>query len=161
MRRHPSGRKIMSHYHLAQLNLAKMKYPVDSKEMEGFVARLEDINALADNSPGFVWRLQTDDGDATSLDYFGPNMLINMSVWEDVDSFHNYVYRTGHTEVMARRHEWFERMEQVYLVLWWIPAGTVPSLEEADERLEDLRANGPGPRAFTPKKRFDPPDSAE
>ena len=137
-----------------------MKYPVDSKEMEGFVARLEDINALADDSPGFVWRLQTEDGDATSMDYFGPDMLINMSVWEDADSFHHYVYRSGHNEVMARRHEWFERMEQAYLVLWWIPAGKVPSLEEAEQRLEELRANGPGPRAFTPKQRFDPPTSA-
>lgn len=160
MRRHASGRKIMSQYHLAQLNLAKMKYPIDSNEMADFVARLEDVNALADHSPGFVWRLQTEDGDATSLDYFGPDMLINMSVWEDVDSLHHYVYRTAHTEVMARRHEWFERMEQAYLVLWWVPAGTTPSLEEADERLEDLRANGPSQRAFTPKQRFDPPSGA-
>ena len=150
----------MSQYHLAQLNLAKMKYPIDSNEMADFVARLEDVNALADHSPGFVWRLQTEDGDATSLDYFGPDMLINMSVWEDVDSLHHYVYRTAHTEVMARRHEWFERMEQAYLVLWWVPAGTTPSLEEADERLEDLRANGPSQRAFTPKQRFDPPSGA-
>lgn len=160
MRRHASGRKIMSQYHLAQLNLAKMKYPIDSNKMADFVARLEDVNALADHSPGFVWRLQTEDGDATSLDYFGPDMLINMSVWEDVDSLHHYVYRTAHTEVMARRHEWFERMEQAYLVLWWVPAGTTPSLEEADERLEDLRANGPSQRAFTPKQRFDPPSGA-
>ncbi len=146
----------MSEHHLAQLNIAKMKYPIDAPEMADFVDRLEDVNALADNSPGFVWRLQTEDGDATAIDYFGSDYLVNMSVWQDVDSLHAYVYRSAHTDVMKRRHDWFDRMTDAYIVLWWVPAGHVPSVEEAGERLEALRRDGPGPNAFTLKQRFAP-----
>jgi len=144
----------VSAYHLAQLNLAKMKFAIDAPEMADFVARLEDINALADESPGFVWRLQTDDGDATAIDHFGPNCLVNMSVWTDVESLHNYVYRSAHKEVMALRKQWFDRMLEAYSVLWWIPAGTVPTIVQADERLQYLRHNGPGAKAFTFKQIF-------
>jgi len=144
----------VSAYHLAQLNIAKMKFPIDAPELADFVARLEDINALADESPGFVWRLQTDDGDATAIDHFGPDSLINMSVWTDVDSLHNYVYRSAHNEVMALRKQWFDRMLEAYSVLWWIPAGTVPTIAQADERLQRLRQNGPGAEAFTFKQIF-------
>jgi len=142
--------------HLAQLNIAQMKFAIDAPELAEFVARLDDVNALADGSPGFVWRLQTEDGDATAIDYFGPEYLVNMSVWEDVESLHNYVYRTAHNEVMARRKEWFERMLEVYSVLWWIPAGTIPTIAEADQRLQNLRQNGPTAEAFTFKKIFAP-----
>jgi len=146
----------MSHYHLAQLNIAKMKYPIDSPGMADFVARLDDINALADTAPGFVWRLQTDEGNATAIDYFGADTLVNLSLWKDADALHDYVYRTAHADVMRRRHDWFERMREVYLVLWWVPAGHIPDIEEAGARLDELRLHGPGPRAFTLKQRFDP-----
>ena len=144
----------MSAYHLAQLNIAKMKFAMDAPELADFVARLEDINALADESPGFVWRLQTDEGDATAIDYFGPDYLVNMSVWADVDSLYRYVYRSAHNEVMAQRKLWFDRMLEVYSVLWWIPGGTVPTIAQADERLQRLRQNGPTEEAFTFKQIF-------
>jgi len=144
----------VSEYHLAQLNIAQLKYAFDAPELAEFGARFEEVNALADDSPGFVWRLQTEDGDATAIDFFGPDYLVNMSVWEDVESLHDYVYRTTHNEVMARRKEWFERMREVYSVLWWIPAGTIPTLTEADQRLQSLRQNGPTAWAFTFKQIF-------
>ena len=144
----------MSAYHLAQLNIAKMKFAIDAPELADFVARLEDVNALADESPGFIWRLQTEDGDATAIDHFGSDYLVNMSVWEDVDALHSYVYRSAHNEVMAQRKLWFDRMLEAYSVLWWIPAGTIPTIAQADERLQCLRLNGPGPEAFTFKQIF-------
>lgn len=146
----------VSEYHLAQLNIAKLKYGIDDPELADFVARLDDINALADESPGFVWRLQTEEGDATAIDYFGADYLVNMSVWQDVESLRDYAFRSAHKEVLARRNEWFERMDDAYAVLWWIPAGSIPSIEQAGERLESLRANGPNPRAFTFKQIFEP-----
>lgn len=124
--------------------------------MEGFVERLEDINALADGTSGFVWRLQTEDGDATSIDFFGSDTLANMSVWESVESLRDYVYRTGHSKVMARRKEWFERIIEAYSVLWWIPAGSIPTLKDAGERIDSLRKHGATARAFTFKQVFKP-----
>jgi hypothetical protein len=144
----------VSRYHLAQLNIAKMKFAIDDPGMAGFVARLDDINALADAAPGFFWRLQIEDGDATGVDYFGADALVNMSVWEDRDSLHNYIYRSAHSEVMALRKQWFERMTEAYSVLWWIAEGHIPTLDEASERLECLRLQGPGPSAFTFKQVF-------
>ncbi|MDH3759638.1 MAG: DUF3291 domain-containing protein [Gammaproteobacteria bacterium] len=146
----------MSEYHLAQLNIARLKYGFDDPELADFVARLGDVNALADESPGFIWRLQTEAGDATAIDYFGPDYLVNMSVWQDVDSLRNYAFRSAHKEVLARRNEWFERMQDAYAVLWWIPAGTIPTIEQAGERLDSLRDNGPNPCAFTFKQIYEP-----
>ncbi len=148
----------MTDYHLAQLNIAEMKHPLDSPPMADFVANLAPVNALADTAPGFVWRLQTEDGDATAIDFFGGNVIVNMSVWTDVEALHRFVYRTAHAKIMARRKEWFERIEAAYTVLWWIAAGTTPSLEEAQARLDQLRAHGPSPEAFTFKQPFPPPD---
>ena len=139
---------------LAQLNVAKMKFEFDDPKMQGFIDRLEDINALADHAPGFVWRLQTDEGDATAIDYFGVDTLVNMSVWEDMGSLHAYVYRSAHNEVMARRKLWFDRLEVAYSVLWWVPKGHAPTVEEAAERLDLLRKQGPSARAFTFKQTF-------
>jgi len=133
-----------------------MKYDIDSPELTDFVARLEDVNALADDSPGFVWRLQTDTGDATAIDFFGPDTLVNMSVWQNIESLHDYVYRSAHKEVLARRKEWFARMLEAYSVLWWIPAGSIPTLEEAAQRLEELQNRGPSAAAFTFKQMFPP-----
>lgn len=148
----------MSSHQLAQLNIAKMKYTIESPDMSDFVANLERINALAEESPGFIWRLQTEEGDATNIRTFGSDILVNMSVWKDVGSLHNYVYRTAHTEIMSRRKEWFDRMEEAYSVLWWIPNGNYPTPDEAKERLENLQVNGPTNQAFTFKKAFPVPD---
>ena len=149
-------RSQVSEYHLAQLNIAKLKYGFDDPELADFIARLDDVNALADKSPGFVWRLKTEEGDATAIDFFGSDYLVNMSVWQDVESLREYAFRSAHKEVLARRHEWFDRMEDAYAVLWWVPAGTIPTIEEASERLESLRQDGPNPRAFTFKQIFEP-----
>src|SRR5215813_12471394 len=138
------ARKLaMSQYELAQLNIAILKGPLDSPLLADFVANLDRINAVAEVSPGFVWRLQTSDGDATALRPLGEDTLVNMSVWKDVDSLRNYVYRSAHTEVMRRRKEWFERMSEAYMVLWWVPKGHRPSVPEAIAKLELLRRAGP------------------
>lgn len=147
----------MPRYQLAQLNVGLIKDAIDSPLMADFVANLQRINALAEQSPGFAWRLQTDEGDATSLSPMGPNMIVNMSVWEDVASLNHYVYKTAHVEIMKRRKEWFERISEAYVVLWWVPHGQRPTVEEAIARLERLRANGPTSFAFTFKQAFPPP----
>ena len=103
--------------------------------MADFVANLDRINALADGSPGFVWRLQSEEGDATALRPLGAETLVNMSVWQDVESLHRYAYRSAHVDIMRRRREWFESMKEVFVVLWWVPTGHRPSLEEAIARL--------------------------
>ncbi len=150
----------MSTYELAQLNIALMKEPLDSPGMADFVANLDRINALAEGSPGFVWRLQSDEGNATEFRPMGESTLVNMSVWKDVESLNQYVYRTAHAEIMRRRAEWFEKMREAFVVLWWVPAGHRPAIEEAIQKLELLRANGPTEAAFTFRKAFPPPDAA-
>lgn len=145
----------MAVHHLAQLNVAKLKAPLDQPSMAGFVAALEPVNALADGWPGFVWRLQTAEGDATSIRAFDdPLLLVNMSVWESAEALGEYVYRSGHLDVMRRRREWASYMSEAHLCLWWIPAGSIPTVEEAKKRLEHLRRYGPTPHAFTFKQRF-------
>ena len=134
---------------------------MDSDFMEGFDALLDPVNAIADASPGFVWRLQTDDGNATSLRIFGDeNQLINMSVWESADALWNFVYSADHLAVMRRRREWFHRMAQQFMCLWWVDAGHIPDIPEAEERLTHLREHGPTPLAFSFKERF-PASAAE
>ena len=151
----------MSAYHLAQFNLARAVAPLDDPKLAPFMARLDEINALAEASPGFVWRLQSDSGNATDIRAFDdPNMLVNMSVWTSAEALFDYVYRSGHAKVMARRGEWFERMSGPYTVLWWIPAGHHPTVEEANERLDHLNRHGPTPEAFTFKQRFPAPQLA-
>ena len=146
----------MPEFQLAQLNIAKMKFPLDDPRMQAFVDQLEAVNALADSARGFVWRLQTDEGDATAIDFFAADTLVNMSVWQDVESLRDYAFRSAHKEVLARRHEWFEHMEEAYSVLWWIPAGSIPSLEMASERLDSLRERGANLHAFTFRQLFEP-----
>lgn len=150
----------MSDVHLAQVNIARMKGPLESAIMSSFVARLDEINALADRSPGFVWRLQTAEGNATYLrPYDDDRILFNLSVWRSIEDLRAFVYRSSHAEVLQRRHEWFERFEGVYAALWWVPAGHLPSVEEAKARLAHLAENGPTRLAFTFKVTF-PPDDA-
>ncbi len=145
-------------FHLAQVNIARLKEPLDSPLLEDFVAALAPINAIADASEGFVWRLQTDDGDATSIRAFDDDQLIvNMSTWESFEALGDYVYRSGHTGVMRQRRRWFEQMREMYMALWWVPAGHRPSVAEAEERLQHLQTHGPTPRAFTFRAPFSPP----
>jgi hypothetical protein len=144
-------------FHLAQLNVARFRLPMDDPAMAGFVEQLDPINALADAAPGFVWRLQTEEGNATAIHAYEDDlMLVNMSVWESVEALAEFVYRSGHVGVMRRRREWAERMAEAYMCLWWVPAGETPTVEEAQGRLEHLREHGPTPRSFTFKKRFPP-----
>ncbi len=148
----------MSAYELAQLNIGIIKGAMDSPLMADFAANLDRINALADRSPGFVWRLQTADGDATAIRPFdNDSMLVNMSVWRDLESLHKYVYSSAHVEVMRRRREWFERMPEAFLVLWWVPREHRPSVAEAIAKLGALRAKGPTPDAFTFRQPFPAP----
>ena len=151
----------MSAYELAQLNVGVIRAPMDSPVMADFAANLDRINALAEATPGFVWRLQSDSGNATDIRPFeNPNLLLNMSIWRDVAALSAYVYRSEHVAIMRRRREWFEPMDQAYLVLWWVRQGHRPSIDEAVARLETLRRKGPGPEAFTFRQAFPPPDAA-
>jgi Domain of unknown function (DUF3291) len=151
----------MSSYELAQLNIGVIKGPMDSPQMADFANNLERINAVADASSGFVWRLQTEAGDATAIRPFDdPNLLVNMSVWRDVESLNRYVYSSAHVEIMRRRREFFERMDTAFLVLWWVPRGHRPTVDEAMARLELLRARGPSATAFTFRHAFPPPDAS-
>ena len=145
-------------YHLVQVNIARLLAPLDSPQLAGFVAALDPINALADAAPGFVWRLQTEDGDATAMrPWDDDQVLVNMSVWQSLTALREFVYRGDHVAVMRGRREWFERMAQAYLVLWWIPAGMLPTVDEATARLAQLEERGPTPDAFTFRSWFPPP----
>ena len=145
-------------YHLAQLNIGKMIAPTDDPRVAEFMERLDEINAIADEAPGFVWRLQTEEGNATSIHAFDdPLLLVNVSVWESIDALYEFTYRTTHTDVMRQRLKWFEKHEGPYQVMWWVPAGHVPTIDEAKKRLEMLIEHGSGPEAFTFRERYDPP----
>jgi hypothetical protein len=147
-------------FHLAQINIGRLRAPLDDPLLAGFVARLDDVNALADRSPGFVWRLKTDAGDATALRPYGDDrILINMSVWETPEQLRAFVYRSAHADVMRKRRSWFERFEGMYYALWWVPAGHAPSIDEAKARLEHLRLHGETERSFSFAKLFPPPDA--
>ncbi len=148
-------------YHLAQVNIATARAPLDNPIMQGFVDQLDAINALADNSPGFVWRLQTDDGDATALQVFDDErIIVNISVWESLDALKTYVYAGDHLTVLKNKKSWFEKMTGPTLALWWIPKGHIPSIDEAKAALETLKARGSSPEAFTFAKPFPAPSTA-
>jgi hypothetical protein len=148
----------MTPLHIAQVNIGRIRAPLDDPLMAGFVERLEDLNALADRSPGFVWRLQTPAGNATYLrPYADERILVNLSVWEGIDHLKQYVYQSAHTPLLRQRQAWFEPFPGVYLALWWVPGGHLPGVDEAKKRLAHLDAHGPTPFAFTFKKTF-PPD---
>lgn len=148
----------MAAYHVAQLNIGRLLAPLDAPEIAEFVAALDPVNALADAAPGFVWRLQDDEGNATSFRPFDDDtLLVNLSVWESIDALADFTYRTMHRDVLRRRGEWFTKLAGAHLVLWWVPAGHIPSLQEAKERLDLLRDRGPTPDAFTFRTRFPAP----
>ena len=147
-------------YHLAELNIARMLYQMDDPRFSGFVNRLEEINTLAEQSKGFIWRLKTDEGDAMSIRAFEDDMLIiNMSVWESIEDLYQYTYYTAHAELFRQRQDWFEHLKEPMFAMWWVPEGHIPDLEEAKEKLELIRLKGPTAEAFHFKKRFDPPTS--
>jgi len=149
-----------SGYELAQLNIGIIRGAMDSPIMAEFAANLARINALADASPGFVWRLQTEAGNATAIRPFeNENMLLNMSVWRDIDSLVQFVYRSAHSAIMRRRREWFDRMSEAYLVLWWVARGHRPTVAEAIARVEALRSRGPHPQAFNFRQTYPAPDA--
>lgn len=142
---------------LAQLNIGRLVAPTDSPLVAEFMDALEPINALAESSAGFVWRFQTDEGNATAERPFDDDsVLINLSTWTSVESLADYVYRTAHTEFLRRRREWFERFDRIAVVLWWVPAGHRPTVAEAVDRLDHLTEHGPSPTAFTFRRRFAP-----
>ena len=155
-------------YVLAQVNIGRLVAPLDSPALADFVAGLDPVNAVADGAPGFVWRLQTEDGNATALRAFEADaegsdggILINMSVWESVEALAAFVYGDEHLAVLRRRREWFERLKDAYAALWWIPRGHIPTITEAEERVKSLREHGPTPQAFTLRVHFPAPDSDE
>ena len=129
---------------------------MDSPVMADFAAQLDPVNAIADGAPGFVWRLQDESGNATAIRTSNDDLMVNMSVWESADALWDFVYASDHLAVMRRRREWFERMD-LFMCLWWVPAGQLPDVAEAEARLEHLREHGPTPQAFTFKQRFAPP----
>jgi len=142
-------------YQLAQLNIGRMLAPLDSEVMKGFVSNLDAINALADNSPGFVWRYTSEGNNATSTRIFEDDYLIvNMSVWTDMNALFDYVYRSAHVEIFKRKKEWFQKLDSMHMVMWYVPAGKMPTVEEAVERLLYLRKHEATPYAFTFKKAF-------
>lgn len=153
----------MAPHQLAQVNVARMRAALDDPRMAGFVAGLPTINALADSSPGFVWRLEDEhSGNATDQRPFGNQMiLVNLSVWETPEALRQFVYGTLHQHFLKQRRQWFERMAEAWAVLWWVPAGHRPDVAEARARLERLRADGESPRAFTFRRLHPPPEPGE
>ena len=151
----------MSPWHLAQINIGRLVAPQGDPRVQPFFEALDRINALAEASPGFVWRLKDEIGNATEIAIGGDALLIpNMSVWTDADGLFEFVYRTAHTPVMAKRRDYFERPKGAYMALWWVRAGTIPTLNDGLSRLWLIDRMGPTPQAFTFKSRFPVPDQA-
>jgi hypothetical protein len=149
-------------WHVAQVNIARLLAPIDSPQLADFVALLDPINALADRSEGFVWRLQTESGDATSIRAFDDDrIIVNLSVWRSIEALGDFVYATRHLDVLRRRREWFEKHARSHLALWWIAAGRIPTVAEAQSRLALLQEDGPSQEAFTLREPFPAPGSDE
>jgi hypothetical protein len=149
-------------HHIAQLNVGRAVGPLDDTRLADFMNWLDEINALAEQSQGFVWRLQGDNGNNTDLKVSDdPQFIVNLSVWESIDDLHAFTYRSDHRTVFARRYDWFERAEGPNVVLWWQPAGTIPDIHDALARLRRLAEHGPTREAFTFKERFPPPNAVE
>jgi hypothetical protein len=153
--------RSITRHHLAQVNIARLRAPIDSPQLAEFVAGLVPVNALADAATGFVWRLQTEEGDATAIRPYDDDMVIvNMSVWTSVEALKAFVYGAEHRSYLARRREWFERMDEAIVALWWVEAGHRPTIDEAKDRLALLDRVGPSPAAFTFRTAFPAPEAA-
>ncbi|MFK4223471.1 DUF3291 domain-containing protein [Streptomyces sp. NPDC019890] len=145
-------------HELAQVNIARLKFPLDSPELKPFVDGLDPVNAVADAADGFIWRMQEESGNATDLRIFGDDwLLVNISVWRDPNALTAFMYQGLHRELLGRRHEFFERVEEVMTTLWWVERGHRPTVAEAEERLRHIREHGPARRAFTLRTSFPPP----
>jgi hypothetical protein len=145
----------VARYELAQVNIARLQAPLDSPQLKDFVEALDPVNAVADAADGFVWRLQSDSGNATDVPVFGDDWLIvNMSTWRDTNALTAFMYQGQHRDLLARRREWFERLEEAMAVLWWVPSGHRPTVAEAESRLLHLREHGPTQHAFTLRTSF-------
>ena len=148
----------MSDWHLAQLNVARLRKPIEHPASADFADNLDPVNAAAEASPGFMWRLQDETGNATNFKRGGdPLRILNLSVWESIETLQAFTYDDHHVQFMRRRREWFEPRDGAHLVMWWVPAGHEPTVEEAEERLARLRADGPTHDAFTFMMTFPPP----
>ncbi|HUJ07035.1 MAG TPA: DUF3291 domain-containing protein [Streptosporangiaceae bacterium] len=151
---------------LAQVNIARLRAPLEDPLLADFVAALDPVNAAADAAPGFIWRLQTEDGNATAVRAFewdaagSEGVIVNMSVWESVEALAAFVFSPEHRPVLRRRREWFEKMAEAHTALWWIDPGAMPTTAEAEARVRHLRAHGPTPHAFTLREHFPPPEAA-
>lgn len=146
-------------YHLAQINIARLIAPIDDPRIADFVAQLDGINALAEASPGFVWRLKSESGNATDIAYSDdPFVIPNMSLWKSVDELRDFVYRTQHLLVFKDRARWFEKMDKPHYCLWWVPAGHLPTVREGRERLEHYQLHGPTQHSFWFSKLFPEPE---
>ena len=146
-------------FHLAQANMARMRYPLEDPRMREFTNRIAEINQLAEASPGFIWRLQDDSGDATYIRPFTEYDLFNLSVWESPEALRNFVYQSAHAELIRGKHAWFEAPEGAYLAMWWIPAGEIPTVPDAVSRIQKLRSEGDTAEAFTFRRLYPPPVS--
>ncbi len=148
----------MTTHHLTQINIAQCRDELTSDTMKAFVARLDEINALADQSPGFIWRWQPDESDDSASTIFKDrSLIINMSVWEDMEALRHYVYKSMHVELVRDREQWFHKLSNSYQVLWWIPEGSLPTPAEAYEKLQLLDRQGASTAAFTFAKSFPRP----
>jgi hypothetical protein len=148
-----------SSFHLAQVNIARLRAPITDPVLADFVANLDRVNGLAEAAPGFVWRLKGDEGNALAVRAFDDEaLIINISVWDSIESLFEYTYKSDHVEVFRRRAEWFVPLGAAHLALWWIPAEHQPDANEAKAALAHLDAHGPTPRAFTFRQRFTPED---
>jgi hypothetical protein len=148
-------------HHLAQLNIGRLNHALDAPETAEFVAALEPINAIAESTPGFVWRLKDEAGLSSSFVPLegndDPLLIVNYSVWTDLDSFRHFVLKSGHGAYLRRRREWFQPSVEATAVCWWTPAGEIPPLAEAHRRLLRLRADGPSPEGWPLTKPIAPP----
>ncbi len=149
------------HHHLAQFNVGRLKAPLHDPRLADFVAQLAIINAIADQTPGFVWRLKDEGDNATNIcPYADDLMIVNFSIWESMEALFQFVYRSQHGKVMGDRRQWFVPATQANLCLWWIDTGTIPTVNDAKTRLEHLRKWGATPYAFSFKDSFPPSASA-
>jgi hypothetical protein len=151
-----------NNWHLAQINIARIAAEkITDPVMQTFVAQLEEVNAIAESSPGFVWRLKDDSNNATSFNPFNDErIIVNMSVWETLDQLMKFVYDGRHLEVLKRRREWFVNFGKPFAALWYLPAGDIPTVDEGVRRLSTLQEKGPTSFAFDLRKSFDPPAKA-
>ncbi|MEP7019010.1 MAG: DUF3291 domain-containing protein [Pseudonocardiales bacterium] len=154
-------------YELAQVNVSRLAAPLDDPALADFVAALDPVNAVADVAPGFIWRMQTEDGNATAIQAFtwdaagSSGVIVNMSVWTDVEHLAAFVYGEMHRQVLRRRREWFEPMKEAFSACWWVPAGHRPTTDDAEKRVRQLRGQGPSVRAFTLREHYPPPDAGQ